>query len=190
MATYPAVNLPTIYAASMTDQQRARYFAELSVVQKDEVLGVLLAVFLGTFGAHHFYMRRNGLGILYCILSVTGFSTIAGFVEAFFMPERVRRYNAMQAAAIANQLGINYGPGIYGPGTYGPGTYSPGTMSPATSQAFPMPSYAPAAGAPFSVPIPTSTSLSNHVAPTVCPSCSAAVTSEVNFCSVCGAAIH
>jgi TM2 domain-containing membrane protein YozV len=101
MATYSAP-----FAVNMTDQQKAAFQAQLAATQKDEVLGVLLAVFLGTFGAHHFYLRRTGLGIFYCCLSITGFSTIAGFIEAFFMPERVRRFNAEQAIAIASRLGI------------------------------------------------------------------------------------
>ena len=43
---------PTVYANTMTDQQRALYYAQMSAVQRDEVVGVLLAVFLGIFGAH------------------------------------------------------------------------------------------------------------------------------------------
>jgi len=31
-------------------------------VRRDEVVGVLLAFFLGCFGVHHFYLGRVGLG--------------------------------------------------------------------------------------------------------------------------------
>ena len=34
-------------------------------VRRDELVGVLLALFLGCFGIHHFYLGRVGLGILY-----------------------------------------------------------------------------------------------------------------------------
>ncbi len=98
--------LQPMYPDTMNDQQRAAFYTQYSLVQKDEVVGVLLAVFLGVFGAHHFYLRRTGLGILYCVLSVTGFSAIAGLIEAFFMPERVRRFNQEQAIAIATSLGV------------------------------------------------------------------------------------
>ncbi len=98
-----------MYPGIMNDQQRAAFYTQFSLIQKDEVVGVLLAVFLGVFGAHHFYLRRNGLGILYCVLSVTGFSAIAGLIEAFFMPGRVRRFNQEQAIAIATHLGV-FGP--------------------------------------------------------------------------------
>jgi TM2 domain len=48
----------------MTDEQQATFNAYYPSTQRDEVLGVLLAVLLGSFGAHHFYLRRNGLGVL------------------------------------------------------------------------------------------------------------------------------
>ena len=58
--TQPFVlNLPP-----MDDQQRAAFYASYQVSAKSEVVGVLLAIFLGGFGAHHFYLRRTGLGIL------------------------------------------------------------------------------------------------------------------------------
>jgi TM2 domain-containing membrane protein YozV len=91
-------------AAGWTDQQRALFQAQMSNWQKDEVVGVLLALFLGTFGAHHFYLRRTGLGILYLIFSFTGIPTIVSLVECFFMPGRVRQYNQALAVYFAGQL--------------------------------------------------------------------------------------
>lgn len=88
----------------MNEHQRAWFYAEYNQARRDEVVGVLLAVFLGSFGLHHFYLRRNGLGILYLLFSWTGVPAILGFIEAFFMPGRVRSYNAMQAAYISAQI--------------------------------------------------------------------------------------
>jgi len=100
-------------------------------VRRDEVVGVLLAIFLGCFGIHHFYVGRNGLGILYCCLFWTGIPAILGLIECFFMPGRVRSFNAVQAAGIAAALGIAIpayvawegyaAPGFGGPGFGGPG---------------------------------------------------------------------
>lgn len=90
-----------LYTANMTPQQRAWFYAEYERAHKEEVIGVLLALFLGVFGLHHFYLRRNGLGILYILISWTGISAILGFIECFLMPGRVRDYNASQAAYIA-----------------------------------------------------------------------------------------
>ncbi len=85
---------------------QALFYQQYESVRRDEIVGILLALFLGTFGIHHFYLRRSGLGILYCCLFWTGIPTILGFIECFFMPGRVREFNAVQAAAIAAALGI------------------------------------------------------------------------------------
>lgn len=94
-------------AMNMTDQQRAAYYAEYARVRREEVVGVLLALFLGTFGAHHFYLRRTGLGILYLCFFWTGIISIISLVEAFFMPGRVRRFNEIQKAVLYSQVMLN-----------------------------------------------------------------------------------
>ena len=91
----------SIYTANMNDRQRTWFYAEYEQARKDEVIGVLFALFLGCFGIHHFYLRRNGLGIFYILISWTGISAILGLIECFFMPGRVRNYNATQASYIA-----------------------------------------------------------------------------------------
>lgn len=85
---------------------RAIFNQQYEAARRDEIVGVLLALFLGTFGIHHFYLRRTGLGILYCCFCWTGIPAILGFIECFLMPGRVREYNAIQAVAIAASLGI------------------------------------------------------------------------------------
>lgn len=85
---------------------QAVFYQQFESVRRDEVVGILLALFLGTFGAHHFYLRRTGLGILYLCFCWTGITTVLGFIECFFMPGRVREFNAIQAAGIAAALGM------------------------------------------------------------------------------------
>ena len=85
----------------------AIFHQQYEAVRRDEVVGILLALFLGGFGIHHFYLHRTGLGILYLIFFWTPFPWILGFFECFFMPGRVRRFNAVQAAEIAAMLGIS-----------------------------------------------------------------------------------
>jgi len=82
------------------------FYQQYEAARRDEIVGILLALFLGTFGLHHFYLRRTGLGILYCCFFWSGIPAILGFLECFFMPARVREFNAIQAAAIAAGLGI------------------------------------------------------------------------------------
>ena len=85
---------------------QAIFYQQYNMARRDEVVGILLALFLGDFGVHHFYLRRTGLGILYLCFFWTGIPAILGFIECFFMPGRVREFNAIQAAAIAASLGI------------------------------------------------------------------------------------
>jgi len=85
---------------------QAVFYQQYEAVRRDEAVGILLALFLGTFGVHHFYLRRTGLGILYLCFFWSGIPAILGFIECFFMPGRVREFNAIQAAGIAAALGI------------------------------------------------------------------------------------
>ena len=85
---------------------QAVFYQQYDAVRRDEIVGILLALFLGTFGVHHFYLRRTGLGVLYCVFFWSGVPAILGFIECFFMPGRVREFNAIQAAGIAATLGI------------------------------------------------------------------------------------
>lgn len=85
---------------------QAIFYQQYEAVRRDEVVGILLALFLGSFGVHHFYLRRTGLGILYLCFCWTTIPGFLGVIECFFMPGRVREFNAIQAAGIAAALGI------------------------------------------------------------------------------------
>ena len=95
-----------VYMAGMNDQQRLYFLSEYNSERKDEVVGVLLAFFLGTFGAHKFYMGQTGLGLLYLCFFWTGVPTIISLIECFFMPGLVRRYNNALAAMIVGRMGV------------------------------------------------------------------------------------
>lgn len=153
MSTAPSTNLEAIF------------YQQYESVRRDEVVGVLLALFLGTFGAHHFYLRRVGLGLLYLAFFWTGFPALLGFIECFFMPGRVREFNAIQAAAIAASLGI----------TMPAGWVAPINVNVYTQTA----SAQPAAGAAISVP---DTLLA-------CPRCQATNPGGSRFCGTCGATL-
>jgi hypothetical protein len=59
---------------------------------KDTTTGVLLALFLGGFGAHRFYLGDK-IGLIYLIFVWTLIPSVISLFEAFFMPDRVRAYN-------------------------------------------------------------------------------------------------
>jgi TM2 domain-containing membrane protein YozV len=101
--------------ASMTDQQRMLFQAQLAGVKKSEGLGVVLALFLGGVGAHHFYMGNFALGIVYALFCWTFIPAVIGFFEAFVMAGRVRDYNARQAGLIAMQIQVLSSGGVAAP---------------------------------------------------------------------------
>lgn len=139
---------------------QALFYQQYEASRRDEVVGILLALFLGTFGVHHFYLRRTGLGVLYCCFFWSGITTVLGIIECFFMPARVREFNAIQAAAIAAALGVQV------PGGWGyPAPVSVNFAAPATAPA----SVAPMAGTLVA-----------------CPNCQRTNVVGSRFCAGCG----
>src|SRR5580698_6941643 len=102
----PAMSTVQYQANAQYQNAQAVFYQQYEAARRDEVVGILLALFLGTFGVHHFYLRRTGLGILYLCFFWSGVPAILGLIECFFMPGRVREFNAIQAAGIAAALGI------------------------------------------------------------------------------------
>lgn len=145
---------------------QAMFYEQYESVRRDEVVGILLALFLGTFGIHHFYLRRTGLGILYCCFFWTGITTVLGLIECFFMPGRVREFNAIQAAGIAAALGMNIPAGWGWPASVSP------TVPP------PPPANAPAAS---TLPLPGTL--------ITCPRCQHTNVAGSRFCSACGSVL-
>ncbi len=143
---------------------QAVFYQQYEQVRRDEVVGILLALFLGGFGIHHFYLRRVGLGILYALFCWTPFPWVLGFIECFFMPGRVREFNAIQAAGIAAALGI------------------------------PMPGYGQPVNVTVNMPPAsvTGTAPGATVDMTLlaCPRCQQTNPSGAKFCSACGAPLQ
>lgn len=94
-------------------QTEAIFYQQYESMRRDEVVGVLLAVFLGSFGAHRFYLRQPGAAVLYLLFCWTAIPSMVALVECFFMPGRVRAYNALAAAMIASSLGLAAPPWNY-----------------------------------------------------------------------------
>lgn len=166
MATMPYVNAQAVF------------YQQYEQVRRDEVVGILLALFLGGFGIHHFYLRRTGLGILYACFCWTPFPWVLGFIECFFMPGRVREFNAIQAAGIAAALGITiptYTPPVNVTVNVPPaGAYG---ATPPYPPAPPYTPYSPANAAPQ-----TDTLIA-------CSKCQKANPVGAKFCSGCGNAL-
>jgi TM2 domain-containing membrane protein YozV len=90
--------------ADMSDSQRLLFQTQMTGVRKNPTTGVLLSIFLGGLGAHHFYMGNTLTGLGYVLLCWTLLPAIFSLFEAFAMPARVRRYNLQRAIEIAAQV--------------------------------------------------------------------------------------
>ncbi|HEY1986425.1 MAG TPA: TM2 domain-containing protein [Terracidiphilus sp.] len=155
---------------------QAMFYEQYESARRDEVVGILLALFLGCFGIHHFYLRRTGLGILYCCFFWSGITALLGFIECFFMPGRVREFNAIQAAGIAAALGMTVPPG------WGWPVNVTVNMQPG------MPGQPGAAGAPGTASAASVAAISLPLAGTLlaCQRCQQTNVMGSRFCSACG----
>jgi TM2 domain-containing membrane protein YozV len=153
---------------------QAIFYQQFEAVRRDEVVGILLALFLGTFGLHHFYIRRTGLGILYLCFFWTGIPAILGFFECFFMPGRVREFNAIQAAGIAAALGIPMPLWSQPVAAYTPDAAQPFPAQPFAAQ--------PAAAQPN----PNQPAITDVGTLIACPKCRQTNPPTARFCSGCG----
>lgn len=63
-------------------QVKSRYTPTLdSKTNKNRIAAALLAIFLGTFGIHKFYLGKPVLGIIYLIFCWTFVPGLIGFIE-------------------------------------------------------------------------------------------------------------
>jgi TM2 domain-containing membrane protein YozV len=53
-----------------------------AIPTKSRSIAILLAIFLGGFGIHKFYLNKPGQGMLYLLFCWTFIPAIAGFIEA------------------------------------------------------------------------------------------------------------
>ncbi len=69
---------------------------------RNRVVAGLLAIFLGSFGVHKFYLGKNGQGVLYLVFCWTGIPAFVAFIEGIV-------YLAMSPEAFDNRynLGIS-----------------------------------------------------------------------------------
>ena len=87
---------------------------------KSKTTAVVLAFFLGGFGAHRFYLGQSGRGILYLVFCWTLIPAIIAFIDFFCLllmseDEFNRKYNCMMVpqqvpvANAVNTVAINMG---------------------------------------------------------------------------------
>lgn len=92
-----------VLLSRMNDMQRAIYNSR----RKDPTVALLLCLFLGGVGAHHFYLGKTTLGVVYLIFFWTFIPALIAFVELFFVMRQTRRHNVQLAQEILSS-GVAY----------------------------------------------------------------------------------
>lgn len=77
---------------------------------KNRLTAGLLAILLGSFGIHHFYLGRSGYGVLSILFCWTGIPGIIGLVEGILMltqtdQEFQQKYNLESVESTAGAFG-------------------------------------------------------------------------------------
>ena len=85
----------------LSQRERIQFQMEYNQVRKNPTTGILLTLFLGGIGGHHYYLGKVVLGVVYTLLSWTFVPLVVAFVELFFISERIRTYNMERAREIA-----------------------------------------------------------------------------------------
>ncbi len=71
-----------VASAKSTINNRGRYRSYGAISSKSKVMALILAIFLGYFGVHKFYVGKMGMGILYlCTCGLFGIGWIYDIVQ-------------------------------------------------------------------------------------------------------------
>lgn len=94
------------FSQNIPQEKQILFSIQYESVKKSPTIAILLALFLGAFGAHKFYMGKTGAGIVYLLLSWTGISIFFSLIDIFFISGQIAQYNQQKAMEIALMLGV------------------------------------------------------------------------------------
>ena len=85
-------------------EERTAFQFKFEQRKKSVAVYALLAVFLGGFGAHKFYMGQLGIGIIYILLSWTFIPLVIALIEALFSSGTVDSHNRKTGQEIYQEI--------------------------------------------------------------------------------------
>jgi TM2 domain-containing membrane protein YozV len=90
----------------LTPQQKQFFQREYDKLSKNPSTAWKLALLLGAFGAHRFYLRQWGWGVTYLLFSWTFIPLVVALVECFDIRERTENYNKEVEQQIIQTMNI------------------------------------------------------------------------------------
>jgi TM2 domain-containing membrane protein YozV len=91
---------------NLTPQQKLIFQQEYDKESRDPSTAFALALMLGGFGAHRFYLRERGWGITYLLFCWTVIPLVASWVECFSIRERTEKNNKEVEQQIIQKMNI------------------------------------------------------------------------------------
>ena len=100
------------HAADLTTDEKLQFQSELTSRSRNTGVGICLALLLGGVGAHKFYLKESGAGIVYALLGTVGWAlvippfvvAILSLVDACKMQTEVNKFNTGLAREIKAEL--------------------------------------------------------------------------------------
>ena len=91
---------------NLTPQQKLFFQREYSKQSRNPSTAFILALLLGGFGAHRFYLREWGWVIIYLLFCWTFIPLTVGWAECFSIRERTEDYNREAEQQILQMMNI------------------------------------------------------------------------------------
>lgn len=89
---------------TLSEQQRSQFMQLMRSKRKSPKVAMALAICLGGLGAHRFYMKQVGAGVLYLAFVWTFIPLVLALFETSMIRNRVERYNDQRAFEIVQRL--------------------------------------------------------------------------------------
>lgn len=77
----------------LNPEEKDFYFRSIQAAKRDPRRAILLALFLGSFGAHHFYLGKYRVGLLYLAFCWSLFPMVLSWGECLMLRNQVKNYN-------------------------------------------------------------------------------------------------
>ncbi|RRG18227.1 TM2 domain-containing protein [Weissella viridescens] len=96
--------------SQLTTNEKVLVNSEVQSKGKSTVLAYILAIFLGVFGAHRFYMGKTGSGVAMLLITILtlGFGMIItgiwDIVDLFLIPGWIKESNAVVERSAAERI--------------------------------------------------------------------------------------
>jgi len=88
----------------LSDSQRLLYNIEIEKVRKNRTTGLLLSLFLGGIGAHHYYTGSIGKGVVYTLFCWTFIPAILALADCFYIMNYIDYLNNSNIKTISAKI--------------------------------------------------------------------------------------